>query len=81
MSIAKDLYQLQEVDLALEANNQAQKRASSQIGESQIVLNARAKLAEEQKKLEELTRQQMGNRRPDNQNQSHRKKALRRQNL
>ncbi len=58
MSIARDLYQLQEVDLALEANNQAQKRVSGQIGESQIVLKARAKLAEEQKKLEELTRQQ-----------------------
>jgi len=58
MSIARDLYQLQEVDLALETNNQAQRRVSGQIGESQIVLKAKVKLAEEQKSLEELTRQQ-----------------------
>jgi predicted nucleic acid-binding Zn-ribbon protein len=58
MSIAKDLYRLQEVDLALEANNQAQKRASGLIGESQIVLKARIKLAEEEKNLETLTAQQ-----------------------
>ena len=58
MSIARDLYRLQEVDLALEANLQAQKRASGQIGESPIVLKARAKLAEEQKNLETLTSQQ-----------------------
>ena len=49
---------LQEVDLALEANNQAQKRVSGQIGESQIVLKAKAKLAEEQKNLEKFTSQQ-----------------------
>ena len=58
MSIARDLYQLQEIDLALEANNQAQKRVSCQIGESQIVLKARAKLADEQKKLDDLNRRQ-----------------------
>ena len=58
MSIAKDLYRLQEVDLALEANSQAQKRASGLIGESQIVLKARIKLAEEQKNLETLSAQQ-----------------------
>jgi predicted nucleic acid-binding Zn-ribbon protein len=52
------LYRLQEVDLALEANNQAQKRVSGQIGESQVVLKARIKLAEEQKNLETLTAQQ-----------------------
>jgi len=58
MSIARDLYRLQEVDLALEANNQVQKRVSGQIGESQIVLKARIKLAEEQNNLETLTAQQ-----------------------
>jgi predicted nucleic acid-binding Zn-ribbon protein len=58
MSIARDLYQLQEVDIALEANLQAQKRASGQIGESQIVVKAREKLAEEQKNLERQTAQQ-----------------------
>ena len=58
MSIARDLYSLQEVDLALEANDQAQKRVSGQIGESQIVLRARIKLSEEQKNLETLSAQQ-----------------------
>ena len=58
MSIAKDLYRLQELDLALEANTQAQKRVSGQIGESQIVIKSRVKLAEEQKNLENLTAQQ-----------------------
>jgi uncharacterized protein len=58
MSIARDLYQLQEVDTALEANLQAQKKVSAQIGESQIVLKARAKLAEEQKNLETLSARQ-----------------------
>jgi hypothetical protein len=58
MSIARDLYQLQEVDTALEANLQGQKRVSGQIGESQVVLKARAKLAEEQKNLETLSARQ-----------------------
>ena len=58
MSIARDLYQLQEVDTALEANLQAQKKVSAQIGESQLVLKAKTKLAEEQKNLETLSAQQ-----------------------
>jgi len=58
MSIARDLYQLQEVDTALEANLQAQKKLSAQIGESQLVLKAKAKLAEELKNLETLSAQQ-----------------------
>ena len=58
MSIARDLYSLQEVDLALEANNQAQKRVSALIGESQIVLKAKARLAEEQNNMGKFTSQQ-----------------------
>jgi uncharacterized protein len=58
MSIARDLYSLQEVDTALEANNQAQKRVSGQIGESPAVLRAKTKLAEEQKNQEKFTSQQ-----------------------
>ena len=58
MSIARDLFQLQEVDTALEANLQAQKKLSAQIGESQLVLKAKAKLAEELKNLETLSAQQ-----------------------
>ena len=58
MSIARDLYQLQEVDTALEANIQAQKKVSAQIGESQLVLKTKTKLAEELKNLETLSAQQ-----------------------
>lgn len=58
MSIARDLYQLQEIELALEANEQAQTKISSQLGESQEVLKARAKLTAEQKHIEELGKQQ-----------------------
>jgi predicted nucleic acid-binding Zn-ribbon protein len=58
MSIARDLYQLQGVDTALEANLQAQKKVSAQIGESQLVLKAKAKLDEELKNLERLAAQQ-----------------------
>jgi len=58
MSIARDLYQLQEVDTALEANLQAQKKVSAQIGESHLVLKAKAKLDEELKNLERLAAQQ-----------------------
>jgi uncharacterized protein len=58
MSIARDLYQLQEVDTALEVNLQAQRKVSAQIGESQLVLKAKAKLDEELKNLERLAAQQ-----------------------
>jgi len=58
MSIARDLFQLQETELALEANEQAQAKISSQLGESQEVNKARAKLAAEQKHIEELGKQQ-----------------------
>jgi uncharacterized protein len=58
MSIARDLYQLQEVDTAIEANLQSQKRVSAQIGESTIVVKARTKLAEEKKNLETLSARQ-----------------------
>lgn len=58
MSIAKDLYQLQELDLALEANSHAQKRVIGQIGESQVVNRAKARLFEEQKNLESFSHQQ-----------------------
>jgi predicted nucleic acid-binding Zn-ribbon protein len=58
MSIARDLFQLQEVDMALEANLQAQKRVSGQTGESPVVIKAKTKLAEEQKNLETLSARQ-----------------------
>ena len=58
MPIAKQLYQLQDLDLALESNEQAQRRIAAQLCESQELLQARAKLAAAQKKLEELNKQQ-----------------------
>jgi predicted nucleic acid-binding Zn-ribbon protein len=58
MSIARDLYQLQETDMALEANEQSQVKISSQIGESQEVSKARIKLTKEQKYVEELNKDQ-----------------------
>ncbi len=58
MSIARDLYQLQETDLALEANEQSQVKISSQIGESKEVNNTRARLVVEQKHVEELSKTQ-----------------------
>jgi len=58
MSIAKQLYQLQEVDLEIESNEQALKQTASQLGESEAVVGTRAKLASEYQHLEELGRQQ-----------------------
>ena len=58
MSIAKQLYQLQEVELEIESNEQALKQVVSQLGENQAVVSVQAKLALEQQRLEELRRQQ-----------------------
>ena len=58
MGVAKQLYQLQEVDLELEANEQALSQIASQLGESQTVVRTRAKLTSESQRLEELKRQQ-----------------------
>lgn len=58
MSVTKQLYQLQEVDLELESNEQALNQTTSQLGESQAVVEARSKLALEHQRLEELQRQQ-----------------------
>ncbi len=51
MSVAKQLYQLQEVDLELGANEQALRQIASQLGESQAVVKARTKLASENQRL------------------------------
>lgn len=58
MGIAKQLYQLQEVDLELESNGQALRQLLGQLGESQAVIRTQAKLASEQQRLDELGRQQ-----------------------
>ena len=58
MSIAKQLYQLQEVDLEIEANEQALRRLVSQLGENRTVVEAQTKLTSEQRRLDELKHQQ-----------------------
>jgi len=58
MSVAKQLYQLQEIDLELESTEQAINQITSQLGESQAVVRTRDKLTLEQQRLEELKQQQ-----------------------
>jgi len=58
MSVANQLYQLQELDLGVESNEQALSRITSQLGESQVVVSAQTKLTLEHQRLEELRRQQ-----------------------
>ncbi len=58
MSVAKQLYQLQEVDLELESNEQSLNQIASQLGESEAVVRAQNKVASEHHHLEELSRQQ-----------------------
>ncbi len=58
MSVAKQLYQLQEVDLEIEANEKALSQATGQLGESPAVVTSRARLSAEHQHREELRRQQ-----------------------
>jgi len=58
MSVVKQLYQLQEIDLELESSEQALNQITSQLGESEAVVKAQEKLAQERQRLEELKRQQ-----------------------
>jgi len=58
MSVAKQLYQLQEVDVELESVEQALSQTASQLGESQAVVRTQAELRSEHEHLEELRRQQ-----------------------
>ena len=58
MGVAKQFYQLQEVELEIESNEEALAQIASQLGESQAVVRTQAKLKSEQQQLEELRRQQ-----------------------
>ena len=58
MNIAKQLYQLQEADIELESNEQAQRQIIGQLGESQAVAETQDKLTREQQRHEELIHQQ-----------------------
>lgn len=54
MSIAKQLYQIQEVELEIESSERALRQIASQLGENQAVVSVQTKLAGEQQRLEEL---------------------------
>ena len=58
MTIAGQLYQLQEFDLEIESDEQAMNQMVSQLGENQAVVSARQNLASEQKQLDELVHRQ-----------------------
>lgn len=58
MNVARQLYQLQELDLDIESNEQALAQVTSQLGESQAVARAQNQLQSEQQHLEELKHQQ-----------------------
>ena len=58
MSVASQLYQLQEIDTELESDEQAVNQISRQIGDNKIIIEAQNRLTAERQHLEELTKQQ-----------------------
>jgi predicted nucleic acid-binding Zn-ribbon protein len=58
MSIAGQLYQLQDVDLEIESTGQALGRLTSQLGDNHVVLEAKTRLASTQQRLDELQHRQ-----------------------
>jgi predicted nucleic acid-binding Zn-ribbon protein len=58
MNVARQLYELQELDLEIESDEQTLERVTGQLGESQAVARAKAQLESEQQRLEELKHQQ-----------------------
>jgi predicted nucleic acid-binding Zn-ribbon protein len=58
MSIARQLYQLQDIDLELESDEQTLNLITNQLGESNAIIQAEEKLESERQTLEELTHQQ-----------------------
>ncbi len=58
MTVASDLYHLQEIDLDIDTKEAAVRQTTARLGENETVLSARSRLAAEQAHLEELTKQQ-----------------------
>ncbi len=58
MGVAKQLYQLQELDLEIESSEQALSQKSSQLGDRQVLDRVQAELAAKQQQLDELRRKQ-----------------------
>ena len=58
MSVAKQLNQLQDLDLEIDSDELALKQKAGQLGENQVLIGAREKLATEQQQLAALGEQQ-----------------------
>jgi predicted nucleic acid-binding Zn-ribbon protein len=58
MSIVKELFQIQGLDLDIESSEQSINQITGQLGEGQVVVEAKAELALEERRLEELKRLQ-----------------------
>jgi len=58
MKVTKQLYQLQELDLEIESNEQAVNQIARQLGKSQAVIKTQAEFTQAQQHVEELKRQQ-----------------------
>lgn len=58
MSVAKQLYQLQELDLEIDSHELDLKQKTSQLGDSPDVLRVSGQLSSQRQQLEELKRQQ-----------------------
>jgi predicted nucleic acid-binding Zn-ribbon protein len=58
MNVARQLFELQEVDIEIESKNLAIKEMTAQMGESHTLLDTRARLAEAKKQMEDLLREQ-----------------------
>jgi len=58
MATARQLFQLQEIDLTIESEEKALKDKTGQLGESQLLIDARQRLASAQKQLDDLKKKQ-----------------------
>ncbi len=58
MGVARQLYDLQEIDQEIDSTERALNEALGQLGESQAVVAARAGIASDQRKLDDIKRQQ-----------------------
>jgi predicted nucleic acid-binding Zn-ribbon protein len=58
MSVARQLFELQEVDLQAEAREKTVRQMTAELGESEVLRRARDDLAEEQKRFDGLTAEQ-----------------------
>jgi len=58
MTIARELFELQEIDLEIESNEQAVREMTSRLGESEALRQAKSELASAREHLEELGRRQ-----------------------